>query len=79
MYNYILVRVEEPDDDIKSKMFATRAVLVRKAIHEFAQRNNITVADDLIRSDRTKTPWGIPISLAEVEELFDKIMYRGSL
>lgn len=74
MYHYILVRVEEPEESHKNNTSATKASLVRKAIHAAAEKFQISVADNLIRQDRTKFIDGQPVPYAETEELFKKIM-----
>jgi len=77
VYNYLIIRVEEPEGDIKSKMFSTRTSLVRRMIHRFCKDNNIVVADNIIRADRTEFPWGGKVPYKEAEELFKKVMNYG--
>ena len=75
MYHYLLVRVEEPDENGNPHISNTG--LIRNLIHKIAEDSDVKVADNIIRADRKKLWDGRPVPYAEAEELFKKIMPEG--
>lgn len=73
--NYIIVRVRErPGHDLDSD-----TGMVRRVIHDAAQRYGLEVADNSVLTTRSEMYDGSPQPVAEAEALFRKVMLgRGT-